>query len=99
MDRWQLVEQVSQFKYLGSVISEDGYCKADIKSRIALGKCAFMENKGILTGKMRIELKIRMIKCLIWSVATYAAECWTMTGADRKRIEAFEMWIWRRMLK
>ena len=40
-----------------------------------------------------------MIKCLIWPVATYAAECWTMTGTDRKLIEAFEMWTWRRMLK
>jgi uncharacterized membrane protein len=95
----QLVEQVSQFKYLGSVISEDGYCKADIKSRIAQGKCAFMEKKGILTGNMNVELKIRMIKCLIWTVAAYAAECWTMMGTDRKRIEAFEMWTWRRMLK
>jgi len=44
----QLVEQVSQFKYLGSTISEDGYCKADIKSRLAQGKCAFMEKKEIL---------------------------------------------------
>lgn len=95
----QLVEQVSQFKYLGSLISEDGYCKADIKSRIAQGKCAFMERKGILTGSMKVELKIRMIKCLVWTVATYAAECWTMTGEDRKRIEAFEMWTLRRMLK
>jgi uncharacterized membrane protein len=95
----QLVEQVSQFKYLGSVISEDGYCKTDIKSRIAQGKCAFMEKKGLLTGNLRVELKIRMIKCLIWTVATYAAECWTMTSTDRKRIEAFEMWTWRRMLK
>ena len=58
-----------------------------------------MEKKGILTGNMNVELKIRMIKCLIWTVATYAAECWTMTGTDRKRIEAFEMWTWRRMLK
>ena len=60
-----------------------------------------MEKKGILTGNMNrpMELKIRMIKCLIWTVATYATECWTMMGTDRKRIEAFEMWTWRRMLK
>ena len=42
---------------------------------------------------------MRMIKCLIWTVATYAAECWTMLGTNRKSLEAFEMWTWRRMLK
>jgi len=40
-----------------------------------------------------------MINCFIWSVTLYAAETWTLTKADRKRLEAFEVWIWRRMLK
>ena len=95
----QIIEQVSRFKYLGSVITEDGYCRNDINSRIAQGKCAFMEKRGIFTGNMNLELKKKMIKTLIWTVATYAAECWTMNSADRKKVEAFEMWTWRRMLK
>src|ERR1043165_3881648 len=48
----QIIEQVSRFKYLGSVITEDGYCRNDINSRIDQGKCAFMEKRGIVTGNM-----------------------------------------------
>jgi hypothetical protein len=93
------VEQVSQFKYLGSIISEDGYCDKDIRSRIAMGKNAFMIKKRLFTSSMNMELKKRIMKSTIWPVATYAAETWTMTLADRKRVEAFEMWTWRRMMK
>ena len=49
--------------------------------------------------KMNLELKKRIVKCLVWSVATYAVEAWNLREADRKKIEAFEMWIWRRMEK
>jgi len=47
---------------------------------------------------MNLELKKRIMKCLVWSVALHAAETWTLTQTDR-RLEAFEMWIWRRMEK
>jgi len=48
---------------------------------------------------MNLELKKRIMKCLVWSVALYAAETWTLTQTDRRRLEAFEIWIWRRMEK
>ena len=48
---------------------------------------------------MNLELKKRIMKCLVWSVALYAAETWTLTQTDRRRLEAFEMWIWRSMEK
>ena len=48
---------------------------------------------------MNLELKKRMMKCLVWSVALYAAETRTLMQTDRRRLEAFEMWIWRRMEK
>jgi len=48
---------------------------------------------------MNLELKKRIVKCLVWSVAMYAAETWTLRQVDRKKIEAFETWIWRRMEK
>jgi len=95
----QRVEQVTQFKYLGSVISSDGYCEKDIRSRIVMGKQAFGNKKKLLTGDMNLDLKKKIVKCTIWSVVLYGAETWTMTQADRERLEAFEMWIWRRMLK
>ena len=53
----------------------------------------------LLTSKISMELKKRIIRSTVWSVMMYGAETWTLTQADRKRIEAFEMWIWRRMLK
>ena len=95
----QQVEQVSQFRYLGSLMSEDGYCTKEIRSRIEMAKEVFMEKKKLFTGKMNLELKKIIMKCLVRSAALYAAETWTLTQTDRRRLEAFEMWIWRRMEK
>jgi len=56
-----------------------------------------MDKKRVLTSKMNLELKKRIMRCLIWSVALYAAETWKLTKADVRRLEAFEMWIWQRV--
>jgi len=53
----QRVEQITQFKYLGSIISSDGYCEKDIRSRIVMGKQAFGNKKRLLTGNMNLDLK------------------------------------------
>jgi len=70
----------------------------EIQSRNEMAKKVFMDKKKLFTGKMNLELKKRIMKCLVWSVALYAAETWTVTQTDR-RLEAFEMWIWRRIDK
>ena len=93
----QQIEQVREFRYLGSLISDDGDCEKEIASRIGMAKKVFQDRRKLFTGK--IELKKRIIKCLVWSVATYAAETWTLREVSRKKIEAFEMWIWRRLEK
>ena len=59
----QKVEQVSQFRYLGSLISEDGHCTNEIKSRTEMAKTVFMEKKKLFTEKMNPELKKRIMKC------------------------------------
>jgi len=64
-----------------------------------MAKKVFQDKRKIFTGKTNLELKKRIVKCLVWSVATYAVETWTSGEVDRKKIEAFEMWIWRRMEK
>jgi len=64
--------------------------------RIALGKQAFMNKKKLFTGNLGTELKNRIVKSVLWSVLLYASETWTMTQADRKRLEV-EMRIYRRM--
>ena len=80
---------MSQFKYLGSLISDDGYCTTEIRSRIEMVKKVFMEKKKPFTGKMNLELKKRIMKCLVWSVTLYAAETWTLTQTDRQKIRSF----------
>ena len=81
----QQVEQVSQFRYLGSLISEDGYC-TKVMRRSEMAKKVFMEKNKLFAGKMNLELKKRIMKCLVWSVALYAAETWTLTQTDRIRL-------------
>ena len=93
------IEQVQEFKYLGSIMTENGSCDKEIKTRIALGKLAFKERQQLLTSKLNRVLKKRIIKCLIWSITLYGAETWTMKKATNRRLEAFEMWLWRRMEK
>jgi len=93
------VEQVQQFKYRGSIITEDGHCEKDLNSRNAMRKNAFTTKKTLLTSRMDVELRKRIVKCTAWSVALYGAETWTMTQNPQRNFEAFEMWIWRKMLK
>ena len=93
------MEQVTQFCYLGSMITEDCRSHTEIKKRIAMGKEAFNKRRELLRGKLKLELKKRMVKSLVWSVVLFGAEIWTMTKEDTKRLEAFEMWTWRRILK
>jgi len=77
----------------------DRYWRKEIRCRIEVAKKVFMEKKKLFTGKMNLELKKRIMKCLVWSVALYAAETWTLIQIDGRRLEAFEMWIWRRVEK
>uniref|UniRef100_A0A8D8RFD8 Craniofacial development protein 2 n=1 Tax=Cacopsylla melanoneura TaxID=428564 RepID=A0A8D8RFD8_9HEMI len=94
------VKQTKSFKYLGSCITEDGKSTNDIVQRIAQAKAAFHKKKTLFcSNNMNIELRKQLIKSLVWSVALYGSETWTVNERDKKRIEAFEMWCWRRMMK
>jgi len=95
----QKVEQVKQFKYLGSLLTEDGKSKAEIRARIGMAKTAFNKKKVLLTKTLSKDIKKRIIKAVVWSVALYGAETWTLQKEEVRRLEAFEMWVWRRMEK
>jgi len=95
-DQKQL-ENVECFKYLGSLLTNDGRCTREIKSRIAMAKAAFSKKKTLFTSKLNLNLRKKLIKCYIWSMALYGAETWTLRAADQKYLESFEMWCWRRM--
>jgi hypothetical protein len=96
----QKVEQVKNFKYLGSIISKDGYNLVDVKTRIALAKEAFNKRKEFLTkGGLSRTQKKSMIKVLVWPVVLYGCETWTLRREEIARLEALEMWLWRRFGK
>ena len=91
------VEQVSSFKYLGSIISEDGRCESDMRCRIAMAKEAFNSRRELPAKRWDKTLKKRMIKVLIWPVVLYGCETWTLLQADIDRLQALEMWLWRKL--
>jgi len=98
IDQKQL-ENVECFKYLGSMLTHVGGCTCEIKSRIAMAKAAFNKKKTLFTSKLDLNLRKKLVKCYIWSMAFYGAETWTLPAADQKYLESFEMWCWRRMEK
>ena len=86
-------------KYLGSILTNDGRCTCEIKCRIAMAKAAF-DKKGVLfTSILDLELRKKLVKCYIWSIALYGAETWTLRAVDQKHLEGSEMCCWRRMEK
>ena len=93
------LENVECFKYLGSILTNDGRCTCEIKSRIAMVKAAFNKKKTLFTSKLDLNLRKKLVKCYIWSMALYGAETWKLRAIDQKYPESFEMWCWRRMEK
>ena len=91
------VERVDSFKYLGCNINGNMNCCQEVKQRIAMAKEAFNRKRIIFCRPLVKELRKRLVKCFVWSVALYGAKTWTLRRNEQKRLEAFEMWIWRRM--
>ena len=91
------LEDVEYFKYLGSILTNDGRCTCEIKCRIAMAKVAFNKKRALFTSTLDLELRKKLVKCYICSIALYSAETWTLRAADQKHLESFEMWCWRRM--
>ena len=94
------LKEVANFCYLGSQITQDGRSCRDIKQRLAQGRIAFNKKRSLLCSKnINLAARKRLLKAYVWSVALYGCETWTIGSADRKKIEAFEMWCYRRMLR
>ena len=72
------VEQVDSFKYLGCKISSNMNCCQEVKQRIAMAKEAFNRKRSLFCGPLEEELRKRLVKCFVWSVALYGAETWTL---------------------
>ena len=98
VDQKQLVN-VESFKYLDSILTNDERCTGEIKCRIAMAKAAFNKKRALFTGTLDLELRKKLVKCYIWSMALYGAETWTLRAVDQIQLESVEMWCWRRMEK
>ena len=94
------LENVSSFKYLGSTKKSDGTCKEDISTRIGMAKQRMVQLNNVWKDRsIPTELKVKILKCLVWPIMLYGCETWTTKKAEEKRIEAAEMWFYRRLLR
>jgi hypothetical protein len=81
------------------MLTNNGRCTCEIKSRIAMAKAAFNKTVVVFTSILVLELRKKLVKCYILSISLYGAEIWTLRAVDQKYLESFEMWCWRRMEK
>ena len=94
------METVRGFIFWGSKITTDGDCSHEITRRLLLGRKA-MTNLAIILRSRDITLptKVCLVKAMVFAVVIYRCESWTIKRADRQRIDAFELWCWRRLLR
>ena len=94
------LEQVKAYKYLGQMVNEKGSCEQEIRTRIFKARTAFQKMNNILTSKkLPAPLRLRLTKCFVLSVLLYGCETWTINKTAEKKLEAFEMWTFRRIGK
>ena len=93
------LKNVESFKCLGSILTNDGRYTCEIKCRFAMAKASFNKKKTLFTSTLDLEMRKKLVNCYIWSIVLYGTETWTLRAVDRKHLENFEMWCWRRMEK
>ena len=101
---WQIdgetMETVTDFIFLGSKITADGDCSHEIKRRLLLGRKSITNLDSILKSRdITLRTKVHIIKAMVFRVIMYGCESWTVKKAEHWRIDAFELWCWRRLLK
>ena len=93
------VETVSDFIFGGSKITTDGDCSHEIKRRLLLGRKVMTNLYSILKSRdITLPTKVRLVKAMVFPLVMYGCESWTIKKAEHRRIDAFELWSWRRLL-
>ena len=101
---WQIdgetMEIVRDFIFLGSKITADGECSHEIKRRLLLGRKALTYLDSILKSRdITLPTKVRLVKAVVFPVVMYGYKSWTIKKTEHQRIDGFELWCWRRLLK
>ena len=101
---WQIdgktMEKVTDFIFLGSKITSDGDRSHEIKRRLLLGRKTMTNLDSIFKSRdITLPTKVHLVKAMIFPVVMYGCESWIIKKAERQRIDAFELWCWRRLLR
>ena len=101
---WQIdgktMEKVTDFISWGSKITADGDCSHEIKRHFLLGRKAMTNLDSILKSRdITLPTKVHLVKAMVFPVVMYGCESWTIKKAEQQRIDAFELWCWRRLLR
>ena len=97
---WETVETVSDFIFLGSKIIADGDCSHEIKRRLLLGRKVMTNLDSILKSRnITLPTKVCLVKAMVFPVVMYGCESWTVKKAECRRIDAFELGHWKRLLR
>ena len=94
------METVADFILLGSKITADGECSHEIKRCLLLGRKVMTKLDSILKSReITLPTKVHLVKAMVFPVAMYGCESWTIKKAEHRRIDTFELWCWRRLLR
>ena len=101
---WQIdgeaMETVTDFIFWGSKITADGDCNNEIKRRLLLGREVMTNLDNILKSRdITLPTKVRLVKAMVFPVVIYRCKSWTIKKPESRRIDAFELWCWRRLLR
>ena len=96
----ETVETMADFIFLGSKITAEGDCSYEIKRCLLLGRKVMTNLESILKRRyITLPTKVHLVKAMVFPVAMYGCECWTVKKAEHRRIDAFELWCWIRLLR
>ena len=96
----ETVETVSDFIFLGSKITADGDCCPEIKRRLLLGRKVMTNLDSILESRaITLLTKVHLVKAMVFPVVMYGCEIWTVMKAEHQRIDGFQLWCWRSLLR
>ena len=101
---WQIngetMKTVTDFIFLGSKITADGDCSHEIRRRLLLGRKAMKNLDSVLKSRdITLPTKVHIVKAMVFPVVTYGCASWTIKKAEHQKIDAFQLWCWRRFLK